>query len=126
MVIFATHFHELTTLKGIGNCHVTAQKGGQGLNFLYQVRPGPCLESFGIQVAEMAHMPKIVIEDARKRARELENFNTQCGIDRSTTWKRVKLSKEKRVLLSFAQLDLPSMTAKEQQAKIHEVVAGID
>jgi DNA mismatch repair protein MSH2 len=126
MVIFATHFHELTTLKGIGNCHVTAQKGGQGLNFLYQVRPGPCLESFGIQVAEMAHMPKIVIEDARKRARELENFNTQCGIDRSTTWKRVKLSEEKRVLLSFAQLDLPSMTAKEQQAKIHEVVAGID
>jgi DNA mismatch repair protein MSH2 len=89
--VFATHFHELTVLEelepSVHNCHVTAQKDEQGqggLTFLYEVKPGPCLESFGIQVAEMAHVPKIVIQDAKRRARELENFEYRKKI-RSTS-----------------------------------------
>ena len=107
IVVFATHFHELTHLPNVKNCHVTAQKGSQGLTFLYKIRPGPCLESFGIQVAEMAHVPKAVIEDAKKRARELENFVDAEGETGAS--KRPKKSKNQRILQQFAQLDLPTI-----------------
>lgn len=80
MCVFATHFHELTALEeqeaSVTNSHVTAVSDGQnGLTFLYEVRPGPCLESFGIQVAEMAKMPQSIIQDAKRKAKQLENFD---------------------------------------------------
>lgn len=40
-----------------------------------QVRPGPCLESFGIAVAEQAGMPSNIIVDAKRKAKQLENFD---------------------------------------------------
>jgi DNA mismatch repair protein MSH2 len=143
MVVFATHFHELTHLPRVKNCHVTAQKGSQGLTFLYKVRPGPCLESFGIQVAEMAHVPRAVIEDAKKRARELENF-VDAGSTAATTGvgdsegaganKRAKASsstkQHKKALEKFARLDLPAvmkelstLAPEEKQAKLRMLVS---
>jgi len=79
LTVFATHFHELPALekeeKKVKNCHVTALPaidGSQGLTFLYEIRPGPSLDSFGIEVAEMANMPAAVINDAKKKVIQLE------------------------------------------------------
>lgn len=121
IVVFATHFHELTTLSGVRNCHVTAEKGSQGLTFLYQVRPGPCLESFGIQVAEMAHLPKKVIGDAKKRALELENFTSSAEDDRTGN-KRQRLSENQMILTRFARLDLPSMSEEDGLFRIRKIL----
>jgi DNA mismatch repair protein MSH2 len=77
--LFATHFHELTALektqKGVTNKHVTAltQGEGDGIIFLYSVRPGPCSSSFGIKVAEMAAFPPSVVAVAKDKAKQLES-----------------------------------------------------
>jgi len=96
VTLFAAYYHELTALehqgKGVVNCHVLAisqddvedEEGNIGgckinLTFLYEVKPGACLESFGIQVAEMAQLPKSVIEDAKKKAKGLETFESSSN-----------------------------------------------
>jgi DNA mismatch repair protein MutS len=66
--LFATHYHQLVGLEseinGLANVHVqVAQKGGT-LHFLHTVADGPCDESYGIQVAALAGLPRPVVERA--------------------------------------------------------------
>jgi DNA mismatch repair protein MutS len=75
--LFATHYFELTTLPeeypGIGNLHLDAVEHGDSIVFLHAVRPGPANQSYGLQVATLAGVPKPVIQRARQRLRELEH-----------------------------------------------------
>jgi DNA mismatch repair protein MutS len=79
--LFATHYFELTTLPdehpGIVNVHLDAVEHGDGIVFLHTVRDGPANQSYGLQVAALAGVPRKVIELARKRLRELEQAAQQ-------------------------------------------------
>ncbi len=73
--LFATHYFELTTLPdlcpGVVNVHLSAREHGGEIVFLYQVKPGPANQSYGIQVARLAGLPEEVLAIARER---LESF----------------------------------------------------
>lgn len=47
------------------NLHVSALTSKGSITMLYEVKPGPCLESYGIHVAKMARFPDDVIEVSR-------------------------------------------------------------
>jgi DNA mismatch repair protein MutS len=66
--LFATHYHQLIGLeeeiKEIKNVHVqVAQRNGE-LKFLHTVGDGPCDDSYGVQVAALAGLPRNVVERA--------------------------------------------------------------
>lgn len=77
--LFSTHYHELTKLEniteGIKNIHVSAKEDHGKLIFLYKINEGPIEKSYGIHVAQLAHLPDDVINGANKILKELENGN---------------------------------------------------
>lgn len=74
--LFSTHYFEITalaeSLPGVKNLHLDAVEHGGDIVFLYSVKPGPANQSYGLQVAKLAGVPKDVIEDARSKLIELE------------------------------------------------------
>ncbi len=67
-VLFATHYHELTDLtlnyQEVTNYHLEIAKAENEVIFLYQIKPGKADQSFGIEVAKRAGLPKPVINRA--------------------------------------------------------------
>ena len=74
--LFATHYFELTSLAteapGVANVHVEAVEHGDQLVFLHSVKEGPANQSYGLQVAALAGIPKSVTAQARRYLTELE------------------------------------------------------
>jgi DNA mismatch repair protein MutS len=66
--LFATHYHQLVGLesevKGLANVHVQVAQSDGALRFLHTVADGPCDESYGVQVAALAGLPRSVVERA--------------------------------------------------------------
>lgn len=75
--LFATHYFELTTLadeqKTIHNVHLDAMEHGDKIIFLHAVKDGPANQSYGLQVASLAGVPRSVIDKAKTKLRHLED-----------------------------------------------------
>jgi DNA mismatch repair protein MutS len=82
LTLFATHYFELTTLADelptVCNVHLDATEYGHDLVFLHRVKDGAADRSYGLQVAQLAGVPKAVIAMARRHLQALEQ-------DRGTT-----------------------------------------
>jgi len=76
MVLFATHYHELTALgsllAAVANVNVTVRDSGNRVVFLYRVVDGRTDDSYGIHVASMAGVPRKVLLRAKRVLSDLE------------------------------------------------------
>ena len=81
--LFATHYFELTRLNveypECANVHLDAVEHGHRIIFLHALEEGPASQSYGIEVAALAGIPGVVIRDARRRLRALENRAIDAG-----------------------------------------------
>ncbi|TKA27058.1 DNA mismatch repair protein msh-2 [Salinomyces thailandicus] len=145
--MFATHFHELTALKDtfpqVQNLHVvahigdsdgdTTMSGGTGnhrreVTLLYKVVPGISDQSFGIHVAELVRFPQKVVNMAKRKADELEDFSGKH--DEGS--QGVQASKEeveegsrllKETLVEWkAQVEAEELSKEQQTTRMRELV----
>ncbi len=79
--LFATHYFELTALpekiNTIANVHIDAVEHADKIVFLHRVKDGPANQSYGLQVAQLAGVPKSVIDQARNKLHSLETDANQ-------------------------------------------------
>ncbi|WP_412093816.1 DNA mismatch repair protein MutS [Staphylococcus massiliensis] len=79
--LFSTHYHELTTLDetlpALKNVHVAANEHHGELIFLHKVKDGAVDDSYGIQVAKLAHLPEAVIDRAKVILDSLEHKDVE-------------------------------------------------
>ncbi|KAK1032501.1 MSH2 protein, partial [Friedmanniomyces endolithicus] len=146
--MFATHFHELTALKDtfpqVQNLHVVAHIGDgedtvmedgassrrrREVTLLYKVVPGISDQSFGIHVAELVRFPRKVVNMAKRKADELEDFS-----GKHEDVQHVRASKEeveegsqmlKEVLMKWKeQVEAEQLGKDEQVQRMRDLVAG--
>jgi DNA mismatch repair protein MutS len=74
--MFATHYHELTSLESrydcIHNLSVAVSESGSNVVFLHKIIDGPASKSYGIHVAKIAGVPREIRKNAQAKLKELE------------------------------------------------------
>jgi len=75
--LFATHYFELTRIvdefKQAANVHLDAVEHGSNIVFMHKVEEGAANQSYGLQVAQLAGIPKSVVATAKRKLTQLEN-----------------------------------------------------
>jgi len=117
--LFATHYFELTELpdmqEGVVNVHLDAVEFEDTIRFMHTVSEGAASKSFGLQVAQLAGVPKSVITAAQQKLALLEASHV---ITQDETKPSTKHKNEEKQVTGQAQLHFPD--------KPHPVVEAIE
>ncbi|WP_133013149.1 DNA mismatch repair protein MutS [Marinomonas flavescens] len=125
-VLFATHYFELTTLAeqldNAANVHLTATEYEDEIVFLHKVHPGPASQSYGLQVAQLAGVPRNVISHAKQKLIQLE---VTTGVDTETTPEITPQVKVKETKAAYSPLQ-PDLFAQADQNALKEALSELD
>ncbi|MDX2220993.1 MAG: DNA mismatch repair protein MutS [Burkholderiales bacterium] len=116
--LFATHYFELTRLQAelpnLANVHLDAVEHRDRIVFLHKLEAGPANQSYGLQVAALAGVPKAVIRAARRHLAELEELGAPQG-PQADLFAQPAAAKpaEHRVLQALSDIDPDDLSPKE-------------
>jgi len=124
--LFATHYHELTQLAellpGIRNYNVAVTEVDGNVVFLHKIIPGGADRSYGIHVAQLAGLPRPVIQRATEIMRDLEKTSGQAIRINPHSAQQVALFPETNPLLDeLGKLDMNSLSPIEALNKLYEL-----
>jgi DNA mismatch repair protein MutS len=135
LVLFATHYHELTDLartkERVRNFSVAVQEWKGEVLFLRRIVPGPASQSYGIQVARLAGVPAPIIARAQEILRNLELGElTDAGLPRlagetaAAPPEQLPLfaGAEQRLRTELASLDPDRLTPVDALVRLHHLV----
>ena len=99
--LFATHYHELTSMEeefdGIVNYNIAAKKRGDNITFLRKIVRGSTDDSYGIEVANLAGLPREVI----KRAKEILASVEESAKNLRLSDREIKVEEKDDTLITF-------------------------
>jgi DNA mismatch repair protein MutS len=128
--LFATHYHELTELAGflprVRNYNVAVAEQGDQVVFLHKIIPGGADRSYGIHVAQLAGLPRPVINRAQEILVELEREGARGpGLAESESLVVRQLSlfpaEPHPLVEALSRLDINSLTPLEAISKLYEL-----
>lgn len=123
--LFATHYHELTQLAdllpGVRNYNVAVSESDGKVVFLHKIIPGGADRSYGIHVAQIAGLPRPVVQRANEILVQLEKSSGSTLERTDSTQQQLTLFPENNALLeAFQNLDINSLTPIEALNLLYE------
>ncbi len=126
--LFATHYHELIDLAQhlprVRNYNVAVAEEAGGIVFLRRIVPGGADRSYGVHVAELAGLPKAVVQRAREVLRELEAGATNGAAPARPSPQLSLFSSEPPddgLRRELADTDVDAMTPLEALTRLYEL-----
>ncbi len=123
--LFATHYHELTQLAdllpAVKNYNVAVSEADGKVVFLHRIVPGSTDRSYGIHVAQLAGVPRPVIQRANEILRQLEaTAGEAVSLDAATPKQMALFPATNPLLDELADLDINTLSPIEALNKLYE------
>ena len=123
--LFSTHYHELTELaeehQSMRNVHVDVREEKNEIEFRYRVIEGKADKSYGINVAKLAHLPKVVLDRASQLLLNFENQDNNQNYQPSLFMMDQVQPEKSQLLQQLQELDIDSMTPRDALDCLYEL-----